>query len=153
MKKLTIARLTIDELETAQSSVELFWDKRPDRETIVKFLQNPQNLLLSAELDCVLVGQAIGQSPHFVNGYILDRWDRPEPMLFLYSIDVAEPHQRQGIGKALIEKFKQIGREYGCDEAFVPTNKSNLAAMQLYRSTGGKVTQPDDVVIFEYNEL
>lgn len=143
IQELSIARLTTDEWEKAQASITLFWDTAPTQETIVKFLSNSQNILLSAELDDFLVGQLIG--------YILDRWDKNEPMLFLYSIDVLETYQRRGIGTALIEAFRKLGRTQGCSEAFVLTNKSNVAAMQLYQSTGGKRSNPDDVVMFEYD--
>ncbi len=143
IEELSIIRLTTDEWEKAQASITLFWDTAPSQETIVKFLSNSQNILLSAEIDEELVGQVIG--------YILDRWDKDEPMLFLYSIDVAETYQRRGIGTALIEAVRKLGREQGCSESFVFTNESNLAGMQLYQSTGGKRSNPDDVVMFEYD--
>ena len=138
-------RLTTDEWEKAQASITLFWEKAPSQEIIVKFLSDSQNILLSAELDNSLVGQVIG--------YILERWDQDEPMLLLYSIDVAESYQRKGIGTALIEAVRKIGRVQGCFESFVFTNESNLPAMQLYQSTGGKRSNPDDVVMFEYDEV
>jgi ribosomal protein S18 acetylase RimI-like enzyme len=143
IEELSIIRLTTDEWEKAQASITLFWDTAPSQETIVKFLSNSQNILLSAELDEELVGQVIG--------YILDRWDKDEPMLFLYSIDVAETYQRRGIGTALIEAVRRLGRAQGCSESFVFTNESNLAGMQLYQSTGAKRSNPDDVVMFEYD--
>ena len=143
IEELSIIRLTTDEWEKAQASITLFWDTAPSQETIVKFLSNSQNILLSAELDEELVGQVIG--------YILDHWDKDKPMLFLYSIDVAETYQRRGIGTALIEAVRKLGREQDCSESFVFTNESNLAGMQLYQSTGGKRSKPDDVVMFEYD--
>ena len=145
MEELLIMRLTTDQWEKAQASIALFWEKVPSQETIVKFLSNTQNILLSAELDNSLVGQVLG--------YILERWDQDEPMLFLYSIDVDQTYQRKGIGTALIEAVRKLGRIQGCSETFVFTNESNLAAMQLYQSTGGKRSNPDDVVMFEYDEL
>lgn len=141
--EVSITRLTPDEWKKALDSIRLFWDTVPSQETIVKFLSNSQNILLLAEVDDAIAGQVIV--------YILDRWDQDEAMLFLYSIDVAETHQRQGIGTALIEAVRKLSRAHGCSEAFVFTNKSNLAAMQLYQSTGGKRSSPDDVVMFEYD--
>jgi ribosomal protein S18 acetylase RimI-like enzyme len=143
IQQLSITRLTTDKWEKALDSITLFWDTTPSQETIVKFLSNSQNILLSAEIDDVLVGQVIG--------YILERWDKDEPMLFLYSIDVEETYQRQGIGTALIKAVRKLGQTEGCSEAFVFTNESNLAAKQLYQSTGGKRSNPDDVVMFEYD--
>ena len=93
-------------------------------------------------MDAELVGQVIG--------YILDRWDADEPMLFLYSIDVVESYRRQGIGKALIQAFRELGRVRGCSELFVFTHESNFPAMRLYESTGGKRASPD-AVMFEYD--
>jgi ribosomal protein S18 acetylase RimI-like enzyme len=141
--EVSITRLTTNEWKKALDSIKLFWDTAPSQETIVKFLGNSQNILLSAEVDDALVGQVID--------YILARWDKDEAMLFLYSIDVAETYQRKGIGTALIEAVRKISRVQGCSEAFVFTNCSNLAAMQLYQSTGGKRSNPDDVVMFEYD--
>lgn len=141
--EVSITRLTPNEWKKALDSIRLFWDTVPSQETIVKFLGNSQNILLSAEVDDAIAGQVIG--------YILDRWDKDEAMLFLYSIDVAQTYQRKGIGTALIEAVRKLGREQGCSEAFVFTNCSNIAAMQLYQSTGGKRSNPDDVVMFEYD--
>jgi hypothetical protein len=49
--KLSGTHLTPDQWEKAQASVALFWDTKPSQEIILKFLNNPQNMLLSAELD------------------------------------------------------------------------------------------------------
>lgn len=143
IEQLLITRLTTEQWEKAQASIALFWDITPTQETIIKFLSNCQNILLSAEVDNLLVGQVIA--------YILHRWDKNEPMLFLYSIDVEESYQRQGIGTALIKAVRKLGASENCCEAFVFTNESNLAAKQLYQSTGGKRSNPDDVVMFEYD--
>lgn len=145
MEQLSITRLRTDQWEKAQASITLFWDIAPSQAIILRFLSNSQNILLSAEVDGVLVGQAIA--------YILDRWEQDQPMLFLYSIDVVENYQRQGIGRGLIEAVKKIGQAENCSEGFVFTNDSNLAAKGLYQSTGGKRSNPDDVVMFEYELL
>ncbi len=145
MEQLSITRLTTDQWEKAQASITLFWDIVPSQAIILRFLSNSQNILLSAEVEGVLVGQAIA--------YILDRWEQEQPMLFLYSIDVVENYQRQGIGRGLIAAVKKIGQAENCSEGFVFTNESNLAAKGLYQSTGGKRSNPDDVVMFEYELL
>ena len=143
MAQLSITRLTTDQWEKAQASVTLFWDIIPSQATILRFLSNSHNILLSAEVEGILVGQAIA--------YILESWERDRPMLFLYSIDVVEEYQRQGIGRGLIAATKKIGQAENCSEGFVFTNESNLAAKGLYESTGGQRSNPDDVVMFEYN--
>lgn len=142
-EQLAIARLTPEQWIKARDSITLFWDKVPSQETVIKFLSNSQNVLLSAEVKDILVGQLIG--------YILDCWENDESMFFLYSIDVVETYQRQGVGTALIEEAQKYSQMRGCSEAFVLTNESNLAAKKLYQSTGGMRSLPDDVVMFEYD--
>ena len=142
-EQLAIARLTPEQWTKARDSITLFWDKVPSQETVIRFLSNSQNVLLSVEINDILVGQLIG--------YILDCWENNESMFFLYSIDIVETYQRQGIGTTLIKEVQKYSQMEGCTEAFVFTNESNLAAKRLYQSTGGRRSLPDDVVMFEYD--
>jgi ribosomal protein S18 acetylase RimI-like enzyme len=142
MAEFSIKHLTKKDSDKAKVSVALFWKTFPDTKTISHFLDNPHNILLSAEV----AGESVGQ----LIGYILDRWDRHEPMQFLYSIDVMEKYHRQEIARALIKEFRKIGRELGCFKTFVFTNENNIPAMRLYESSGGKRLNQDDVM-FEYD--
>tara|TARA_Y100000588_G_scaffold334101_1_gene373374 strand:- start:835 stop:1263 length:429 start_codon:yes stop_codon:yes gene_type:complete len=142
LSQISIKRLGKDDWQKARKSVALFWDVVPNRATIVRFLDQPQNILLSAEMGDEPVGQLIA--------YVLDRWDRDESELFLYSIDVVKTHRRKGVGKALVEELRKLGRAQGCLGTFVFTNESNFPAMQLYQTTGGNRSNPDDVM-FEYD--
>lgn len=49
----------------------------------------------------------------------------------------------------MLQELKDLARQDGAFELWAVTNKSNDAAMRLYRSTGGTATNDDDVV-FEY---
>jgi ribosomal protein S18 acetylase RimI-like enzyme len=73
----------------------------------------------------------------YVFGYRLSRFDGKPPMVFVYEVAVVEQHRRRGIGRALIEEVKHLADEDGCRKMLVPTNRSNEAAMALYRSAGG----------------
>jgi ribosomal protein S18 acetylase RimI-like enzyme len=57
--------------------------------------------------------------------------------LFVYEVDVVESHQRRGIGKALLDRLAELGRERGIRVGFVLTDEDNVAANALYRSAGG----------------
>ncbi|HUT75754.1 MAG TPA: GNAT family N-acetyltransferase [Armatimonadota bacterium] len=59
-------------------------------------------------------------------------------MFFFYEVAVAEHHRRHGIGRALVEELKRLARADACGKVFVPTSRSNEAAMALYRSCGGE---------------
>jgi aminoglycoside 3-N-acetyltransferase I len=83
-----------------------------------------------------------------LTAYEMKMFKRETTEMFLYEIEVAEEFQRRGIGKALIEKLKEICAEKGIVEMFVGTEKDNFAARKLYSSTGGIVDE--DSVWFNY---
>ena len=137
-----IRRLSSDDWDMALRNTRLFWKGPSTRETVTKFLSNPKNYFLSAEVENIPVGQLLG--------YLLDHWDGTGSMLFLYTIDVVEQHRRKGIARALITEFKKIKNEMGCSEIFVLTHESNQAAMQLYASMGG-IRVAQDEAMFEFH--
>jgi len=81
----------------------------------------------------------VGEEPAgYVFGYRLSRFDGGPPVMFIYEVAVVEHHRRRGLGRALIEEVKRLAQEDGCRKMLVPTNRSNEAAMALYRSAGGE---------------
>jgi len=74
----------------------------------------------------------------YVFGYRLSRFDGGPPQVFLYEIGVVEHYRRKGIGRALVEELKDVAKADGCGKMLVPTNRSNEAAMALYRAAGGE---------------
>jgi ribosomal protein S18 acetylase RimI-like enzyme len=99
--------------------------------------------LADADLINVVAVEA-GEPVGFIYGYVLRRFEKTS--LFIYSVDVAEPFQRQGVGKAMLSTLGERGRLGGWDEMFVFTNAGNAAAMALYRSAGGVRPNTDDVM-------
>ena len=63
---------------------------------------------------------------------------------------VAPDHQRKGLGKKLLRALFAFGRELGCGEAWVLTERTNRAATQLYSSLGG-FEPPDETVMFSFD--
>ena len=107
------------------------------------FFKDPKNVLLVSYTNEQLSG--------FLWAYILDSPDSPYPKMLLYSIDVLEEFRRRGIAGMLIQDLKEIALRCRCREIFVPTRKSNAAAIALYSGTHGKVENDDDV-IFIYDQ-
>ena len=114
-------------------------DPRPN----AGFFKDPKNVLLVAYTD--------GQLSGFLWAHILDSPHTPDPKVLLYSIDVLGPFRRRGIATRLIRYLKEIARTCGCRGMFVPTSKSNLAAVALYQTTGG-IAKNDDDVVFVYDQ-
>jgi ribosomal protein S18 acetylase RimI-like enzyme len=106
------------------------------------FVANPDNLLLLAT------------TPHLICGIViahrLQRLDALHAEVLLYSIDIHETMRRQGIGRALVDATTAWARELGADCTWVLTERSNYAAMALYRAAGGTDDIPD-VAMFTFS--
>ena len=100
-----------------------------------EFLDDPRHRLVVAIDSDVVVG--------FVSAVIYLHPDKPAPELWINEIGVAPTHQRQGIGKALLQAMLEEAKQSGCTEAWVLTERENAAAMTMYKSTGGIESVPD----------
>jgi aminoglycoside 6'-N-acetyltransferase I len=61
-------------------------------------------------------------------------------------VSVAEPYRRRGVGRAMMRRTFELARELGCRNAWVLTDRDNVAANELYATSGGT---PTSVVMFE----
>ena len=82
----------------------------------------------------------------WVYGHELIHPDGERSML-LYALDVAEGHQREGRGRALVSAFVEEARARGCTEVWVLTDDSNDAALATYTAAAG-VREADESVMF-----
>jgi ribosomal protein S18 acetylase RimI-like enzyme len=103
-----------------------------------EFLADPRHRLVVALDNDLVIG--------FVSAVIYVHPDKPAPELWINEIGVAPPHHRQGIGKALMQAILKDAKQAGCSEAWVLTERENLSAMAMYRSTGGEESSPDPVM-------
>lgn len=133
-----LARNAIATLKITDSGLR----DRLDADYLRRFLSRPENYLIVATEGERAVG--------YVVAYLLDRADRDQAMMFFYEISVAETHRRRGVGSGMIELLKRFCREQRVMKMWVHTNRSNLAAMALYESTGGKADESGDEVSFLY---
>ena len=100
-----------------------------------EFLNDPRHRLVVALDGDLVVG--------FISGVIYVHPDKPAPELWINEIGVASSHQRQGIGKALMQAILEEAKRSGCNEAWVLTDRANLPAMAMYKSAGGEESLPD----------
>jgi len=73
----------------------------------------------------------------FVLAHELPRRHGDRAKLFVYEVDVAENHQRRGIGSSLLARLGELARERGIRVGFALTDPGNGPANALYRSAGG----------------
>ena len=74
--------------------------------------------------------------------------DKQRPELWINEVGVAATHRRQGVGKRLLSSMFEVGRAAGCVEAWILTDRENIAATQLYSSVGGEA--PVDQIMFTF---
>jgi aminoglycoside 6'-N-acetyltransferase I len=116
------------------------FDDEVSEQRVSEFLSDPRHHLAVALDARMVVGFA--SAVHYVHP---DK--RPE--LWINEIGVAPTHRRRGLGKKLLRALFEVGRELGCKEAWVLTERSNPPAMRLYASVGG--TEPSEHVMFTFS--
>jgi len=114
----------------------LFGDSPPNLAAVRSYLADTRNILLFAFEG----SEALG----FLWGTELLQLSSRRKQMFLYEIGVDEDFRRHGIGKALITTLLRDCRDRGFAEVFVFTDPSNVAAVELYRSTGAVTETPAD---------
>ena len=92
----------------------------------------------------IKAGEVVG----FASGVHYVHPDKPAE-LWINEVGVAPSHQRRGIGKAVVRTLLQHGKRLGCGQAWVLTDRPNLAAMRLYTAAGGR-EELSDTVLFEF---
>ncbi len=134
-----IAKLAIQKLK---NETPMHLRVNLDTEYLREFLSCERNYFLVA-----LIGE---QPAGFVLAYRLMRVDRAQDMMLFYEIVVDVKHRNLGVGKLLIEELKKICREEKVMKMWVLTNRSNLAAVGLYKGTGGIEAASGDELSFTY---
>jgi ribosomal protein S18 acetylase RimI-like enzyme len=104
------------------------------------FLRDPRHHLAVAVEDGVVVGFV--SAVHYVHP------DKPRPELWINEVGVAPTHQGRGVGKDLMRAMLERARAIGCAEAWVLTDRQNIAATRLYAASGG--TEPSDHVMYTF---
>ena len=114
------------------------FDEAIDAGVAHEFLGDPRHYIAVAIDDGVVVGFASGV--HYVHP------DKPVE-LWVNELGVASTHRQRGIGKAVLNCLLDAGRALGCEEAWVLTERDNVAAMRTYASIAGAQTPSDHVMI------
>ena len=107
-----------------------------------EFLADPRHRLVVALESDVVVG--------FVSAVIYIHPDKPAPELWINEIGVAPTHQRQGMGKALMQAILAEAKQSGCTEAWVLTDRANVPAISIYKSAGGEEALADPTMFTFY---
>ena len=96
---------------------------RPDR--LAAYLAAPGHFMIVALSENVVVGKCAA---------VIHRHPDKVSELYIDEVGVSPTFQRQGIARKMLDAMFMIGREQGCEEAWVGTEPDNVAARALYES-------------------
>lgn len=96
---------------------------RPDR--LSAYLAEPGHFMVVALADGIVVGQCAA---------VIHRHPDKVSELYIDEVGVAPAFQRLGIATRMLGAMLALGREHGCEEAWVGTEPDNVAARALYES-------------------
>lgn len=113
------------------------FDERVDPQLVRDFLADPRHHIAAAIEDGELIG--------FVSALDYIHPDKPRE-LWINEVGVAHAHRRRGIAKHALDAMLKHAQKLGCREAWVLTDRDNIAGMRLYASAEGIERRPDAVM-------
>ncbi len=136
----TIKVLTSSDLPLLLHPADDVFDNPVDEAYAREFLADPRHHIVVAVSEGVVIGFA--SAVHYIHP------DKPTE-LWINEVGVADAHQGKGVGKAIMNELLRLGKQLGCVNAWVLTDRSNTAANRLYQSAGGQVAE-GDTVMYEF---
>jgi len=110
---------------------------RPSQAYLERLLAKEHFIALAALQD----GTAVGG----LAAYELAKFEQERSEIYIYDLAVAEPHRRQGIATAMIEKLKVMAAARGAYVIYVQADLVDAAAIALYSKLGKR----EDVLHFD----
>jgi aminoglycoside 6'-N-acetyltransferase I len=115
------------------------FDDALDPRVTTEFLNDPRHHLVAAIDRGVVVGFA--SAVHYVHP------DKSSPEMWINEVGVAATHRGRGVASAILQRLLDVARAIGCVEAWVLTDRTNEAALRLYKSSGGIEASGDQVML------
>ncbi len=82
-----------------------------------------------------------------LTAYILNKYNKPKPEVFLYDIGVTPSFQRQGVGRLLLHHLKEYCKKMNFEMFFVQADGDDSDAIAFYKASKGK---PSEVINFDF---
>ena len=117
------------------------FDDAVDPRMAGEFLNDPRHHLVAAIDHGMVVGFA--SAVHYVHP------DKRSPEMWINEVGVATTHRGRGVARAILQRLFEVARVIGCVEAWVLTDRTNAAALRLYKSNGG-IEAPGDQVMLAF---
>jgi len=131
MDKLNLIKVCVlnkDEAHLLKNVADDVFDNAIDATWSTEFFADERHHLAVALWDSQII--AMASALHYIH-------PDKAPELWINEVGVASAHQGKGIAKRLLHVLFEHAITLGCSEAWVLTEKDNVAAQKLYASVGG----------------
>ncbi len=124
------ARLFQEDAAVHDTHIDLSWSEREGHADTRQLIKSEHGLVLIARDGDNAVGHLVGYS-HEASSTRL-----PVRFGVLRSMYLVPEHRRGGVGRLLVQRFKDWATEQGCVEAHVSSYAANQGAQDFYESLG-----------------
>lgn len=143
----SIRVLDSNDVTTLRDVLALFGDAFEDRQTYLGNQPTDDYLheLLSSRTFIAIAAHSGSAVIGGLAGYVLPKFEQARSEFYIYDLAVAEPHRRQGVATALIERLRSLAAECGFYVIFVQADYGDDPAVALYTKVGTR----EDVMHFD----
>ena len=139
---MEIRRLGPGDFDSVVAATKLL-DGPADESATRRFLAEENHHLYIAYVD----GHPVG----FVSGVEMTHPDKGTEM-FLYELSVDELFRQRGIGRALVDRLRELAVERGCYGMWVLTDESNAGALATYGRSGAASEHGQVVLVWTFQD-
>lgn len=136
---MEIRRLEAGDDALVMQVADNVFDEPVKPERLAAYLSQSGHFMVVAIVDGVVVGQCAA---------VIHRHPDKVTELYIDEVGVSPAFQRQGIARKMLDAMFEIGRENGCEEAWVGTEPDNVAARALYESRKEPHGPAEDFVMY-----
>lgn len=105
-----------------------------------EFLKDPRHHMVLAYDGAQIVGMASGF--HYVH-------PDKDPVFFIDEVSVLDEYHNRGIGRKVTRYLCEYAKQFDCEEAWLATEHSNIAARKAYAAAGG-IEDKDPIVLINF---
>jgi ribosomal protein S18 acetylase RimI-like enzyme len=129
LAKVEIRRLGPGDASVLDRVAADVFDEPINKKRLAAYLREPGHFLFVALVEELVIAQAAA---------VIHRHPDKVTELYIDEIGVTPAFQNQGVATRLLDALFKLGREEGCEEAWVGTGHENAAANRLYEKRGAK---------------
>lgn len=131
--EIEIRQVGPDDAKLFERVADEVFDEPVDPRRLAAYLGQPGHHMIVALCEGTIVGQTAA---------VIHRHPDKPTELYIDEVGVSPPFHRQGIARRMLEAMFGLGRELGCEEAWVGTEMDNLPARRLYETHGETKAEP-----------